>query len=901
MSEFQMSTSAGTPVGLPVIPQKHSESLMEREQQNRNGRLGEPSPLSSSKPVVNPNSGDELTSQSSSLSQSLGNGSSWDIWGKRAFVTQGSQGNSARHAKIDRYDVANRSSEEHVEGKTGSSALGGEYDAWPAAKTNWVGGTSPGTSTINATVNQASRSPGRFPAEPNGHPENRSRQASPSPFFSTSFTGTGSSLLENARFSDSLDANDNGRGRSTDGRKAFGKHQRFKSVGQSVFDDDRRMHSMLGGLEPETQRGRVMSTSHALDMMGSLGGIGSNVDRSESLPPRQRNHSISPYETGEKDAFGNYSMMPGPVGHQSQPSRSRFDEFGGPQQQHENDTLSAFRHLSIDESQDPFTGERRRSLFAPYSQNPVQQNPYPRLSEYTFPRNEVSQREGFQEYRMGSQFGPNFSGSNDIAASNGYRRSISGAFYSGEQQQAPSHMSTRHNSVNYGSSGLRDNGAPAPYYQPYGQSVFDSGTASPFTRMSYPGSPMSTNTASLATQPRRGEELNLRSMLLEDFRKNAKTKRYELKDIYNHVVEFSGDQHGSRFIQQKLETATSDEKDVIFSEIRPNALQLMTDVFGNYVIQKFFEHGNQLQKAMLAKQMEGHVLKLSLQMYGCRVVQKALEHVLTEQQATLIKEIDGNVLKCVKDQNGNHVVQKAIERVPAHHIEFILKAFKGQVQSLATHPYGCRVIQRMLEHCDEPAQSSILQELNMCLYALVQDQYGNYVTQHVIEHGKPEDRAKIIQVVTQHVVQFSKHKFASNVVEKSIQYGNEQQRKDVLAVITTPKSIEGPPPLQTLMKDQYGNYVIQKLLFLLDEEDRDTLIESIKPQLQNLKRFSYGKQLNAIEKLIAGSSPSSGAASPPTHSSVAALPVPSTSEVSSSASFHTPSEQDTINSSPPDK
>lgn len=46
------------------------------------------------------------------------------------------------------------------------------------------------------------------------------------------------------------------------------------------------------------------------------------------------------------------------------------------------------------------------------------------------------------------------------------------------------------------------------------------------------------------------------------------------------------DQHGSRFIQQKLETATVNEKIKIFSEIIPHAHNLMTDVFGNYVIQK---------------------------------------------------------------------------------------------------------------------------------------------------------------------------------------------------------------------------------------------------------------------------------------------------------------------------
>jgi len=88
------------------------------------------------------------------------------------------------------------------------------------------------------------------------------------------------------------------------------------------------------------------------------------------------------------------------------------------------------------------------------------------------------------------------------------------------------------------------------------------------------------------------------------------------------VVEFSGDQHGSRFIQQKLETANSDEKDRVFKELHKDSLQLMLDVFGNYVIQKFFEHGDQNQKRILANCMKGRVVELSLQMYGCRVVQK---------------------------------------------------------------------------------------------------------------------------------------------------------------------------------------------------------------------------------------------------------------------------------------
>ncbi|PGH09934.1 hypothetical protein AJ79_05550 [Helicocarpus griseus UAMH5409] len=342
----------------------------------------------------------------------------------------------------------------------------------------------------------------------------------------------------------------------------------------------------------------------------------------------------------------------------------------------------------------------------------------------------------------------------------------------------------------------------------------------------------------------------VRSPLLEEFRTNNKnSKRYELKDIYNHIVEFSGDQHGSRFIQHMLESANSDEKDQVFREIQPNSLQLMTDVFGNYVVQKLFEHGNQSQKKILANQMKGHILALSTQMYGCRVVQKALEHILTDQQASMVKELENHVLKCVKDQNGNHVIQKAVERVPTVHIQFIINAFKGQVHRLAAHPYGCRVIQRMLEHCNEADRQAILAELHACTASLIPDQFGNYVIQHVIENGEEHDKAKIISIVISQLLVFSKHKFASNVVEKSIEFGAENQRVEILRLLTTPND-RGENPLLGLMRDQYGNYVIQKVLGQLKGAEREALVKQIEPQLAQLKKFSYGKQIVAIEKLI---------------------------------------------------
>lgn len=71
--------------------------------------------------------------------------------------------------------------------------------------------------------------------------------------------------------------------------------------------------------------------------------------------------------------------------------------------------------------------------------------------------------------------------------------------------------------------------------------------------------------------------------------------------------------------------------------------------------------------------------------------------------------------------------------------------------------------------------------------------------------------------------------------------------KDVcgVRVIITEKSTNDVRscPLVTMMKDQYANYVVQKMLDVVDEDQRGLLITKIKPHLQSLKRFTYGRHL----------------------------------------------------------
>ncbi|KAH9609757.1 hypothetical protein KSS87_012747, partial [Heliosperma pusillum] len=400
--------------------------------------------------------------------------------------------------------------------------------------------------------------------------------------------------------------------------------------------------------------------------------------------------------------------------------------------------------------------------------------------------------------------------------------------------------------------------------------------------MRYPGSPVLSpvipmrNPAAMrniggGTEPWRMDS-SCGSSLLEEFKSN-KTKCFELAEIANHVVEFSADQYGSRFIQQKLETATVDEINMVFEEINPHALSLMTDVFGNYVIQKFFEHGLDHQRRELASKLDNRVLNLSLQMYGCRVIQKAIEVVDVDQKISMVHELDGHIMRCVRDQNGNHVIQKCIECVPEEYIQFIVETFFDQVVTLSTHPYGCRVIQRVLEHCKDPiTQSKVMDEVLGSVSMLAQDQYGNYVIQHVLEHGEPHERTAIIKELAGRIVIMSQQKFASNVVEKCLSFGDVEERE--ILVNEMLGSTDENEPLQVyssvnlpfmvdffqscftwlnqaMMKDQFANYVVQKVLEICSDEKREYILSRIKVHLNTLKKYTYGKHIVArVEKLV---------------------------------------------------
>lgn len=57
---------------------------------------------------------------------------------------------------------------------------------------------------------------------------------------------------------------------------------------------------------------------------------------------------------------------------------------------------------------------------------------------------------------------------------------------------------------------------------------------------------------------------------------------------------------------------------------------------------------------------------------------------------------------------------------------------------------------------------------------------------------------------------------------------------------------------QAMMKDQFANYVVQKVLETCSDQQRELIMSRIKVHLNALKKYTYGKHIVArVEKLVA--------------------------------------------------
>ncbi|KAI1139562.1 ARM repeat-containing protein [Hypoxylon sp. FL0543] len=313
-----------------------------------------------------------------------------------------------------------------------------------------------------------------------------------------------------------------------------------------------------------------------------------------------------------------------------------------------------------------------------------------------------------------------------------------------------------------------------------------------------------------------------------------------IESVRGTIYALCKDQHGCRFLQKQLENRVPEQVSMIWDETKEHVVELMTDPFGNYLCQKLLEYCSDEERTVLIQNAMQDMVRIALNQHGTRALQKMIEFVSTPVHINLIIQALGHrVVELIQDLNGNHVIQKCLNKLNADDAEFIFNAVGNNCIAVGTHRHGCCVLQRCIDHASGNQKLWLIGKITENATQLVQDPFGNYVVQYIIDLNEAVFTEPLIQQFRGNISQLSRHKFSSNVMEKCLRCGSDAS-KDMMV-----NEILVPGELERLLRDNFGNYVVQTALEHCTYQKKVALVEAIRPIIPHVKTTPYGRRLQA--------------------------------------------------------
>ena len=327
------------------------------------------------------------------------------------------------------------------------------------------------------------------------------------------------------------------------------------------------------------------------------------------------------------------------------------------------------------------------------------------------------------------------------------------------------------------------------------------------------------------------------STLLSSFIDLANLKNFE-------IINLSKDQNGCRMLQKKIDNDVNYNLPIIFNAIYTNSTNLMIDPFGNYLIQKLIINCNDDQISLILMEISNNLKTIATNLHGTRALQKLIGCLNTINHHDLLSfAIKPIIVDLIHDINGNHVIQKIISHYNNNDLNFLIDLIILNLFKISTHKHGCCILQKILIKCSNFQIQLVCNEILKISNLLMNDQFGNYVIQYLISLNLINFNINLLNLVSNDLINLSCGKFSSNVVEKCIKL-NPNNLFNEINLHPILKSLLNIQNLIILIKDQFGNYVVQTALEISNWSIKFILAEMIKPLLPDLKFTNYGKRIH---------------------------------------------------------
>jgi len=247
------------------------------------------------------------------------------------------------------------------------------------------------------------------------------------------------------------------------------------------------------------------------------------------------------------------------------------------------------------------------------------------------------------------------------------------------------------------------------------------------------------------------------------------------------------------------------------------------------------------------KKIQKDFVKISCSKKGTYAIQGILDIINLREEENVIKDSIGeNLILMCFDNYGTHVIQKLISCIEEQNRDFINNQIVENFLKLVLDVNGICIAKAFISsNSSTEVKKRLLDAIITNCLEIVQNPFGNYVIQEIFERWGIDYCSEVLKILHNNIISLSMQKYSSNVVEKSIEMPDINIKRKIL------KELFFNPKISSLLKNKFGNFVVQKALKLVkaDETLKIEIKESLNKKLVNSNLKDKQRITTLIEML----------------------------------------------------
>ncbi len=287
-----------------------------------------------------------------------------------------------------------------------------------------------------------------------------------------------------------------------------------------------------------------------------------------------------------------------------------------------------------------------------------------------------------------------------------------------------------------------------------------------------------------------------------------------------------------------------------------NNITTMTDYYHNYInisnssmpVMRMMTNKFTQNSTMSIDSKSGNekIIAMIKDQSGSKFIQKKIEEKCPEFLYKLYEQIKGNLIDIINDQYGNYVIQKYVELCDKKIISLMLNQLQNSLLEISLNSYGTRALQKIIEYLSSSFTDDdiniILNFIKGNVFKMIRDINGNHVIQSIIDAIKNKDKLTPLYIeMNENMIEISKIKQGCCVFPKVL---NNIREDDLGKLI---KNVIDN--LEILINDEYGNFIIQKVIKINNKNYNYKIYSYIKDKIVHLSSQKFSS--NVIECCLA--------------------------------------------------